>query len=282
MGPPQFKDLGKKAKDLFKKQYDFKNEVKVFNKGADSIKIESGGYQGKALAGYTKANWTDKSLGAFEVELHSTGSDRAKLVCNKFGNVGVSVEGSTSGALTLDASTNANVAGAAVALAAVVKHNYNKGSTAINASAVFGDNNGVSVGANCDIDASNLTSPTDYNVGCEFTQKDLTATLVTSNQGNDIHCSYFQNVCSSLVLGSSLVVKPDSGSRLFTFGGEYNMDKATTLKFKTDSNGIVGTALTHTLADPSCKVQASAQFDSLSADIFAPQKFGLSLSFGDF
>jgi hypothetical protein len=281
MSPPQFKDLGKKAKDLFKKQYDFKNEIKVINNGANSVKIESGGYQAKGLAGYTKANWTDASLGAFEVEAHSTGSARAKLTCKKISNVAVVLEGNAEGNLSVEATTNADVAGSAVALGFQTKHNLNKGSTSINASAVFG-HDGVSVGVNCDFDAANPASPTDYNVGAEFTQKDLTATIVTSNQGNDITASYFQTVCGGLVLGSSLAVKPDSGSRLFTFGGDYTLDKATTLKFKTDSNGIVGTALTHTLADPSCKVLASAQFDSLSADVFSPQKFGLSLSFGDF
>lgn len=279
--PPQFKDLGKKASDLFKKSYDFKNEVKVINKAANSVKLESGGYQAKSLTGYCKANWTDDSLGDFELEAHSSGSTRAKLVCKKVSDVGITIEGNAEGKLTLEASTSLSPMSTAVAVSAKVSHNLEKQSTGILASAVLGQD-GVSVGLNCDLDVANPSVPRDYNVGAQYSQKDLTATIVTSNQGNDITASYFQNICKDLCLGSSMCVKPDSGSRTFVFGGEYVMDKQTTLKFKTDSNGIVGTAVSHVLANPSCKVNASAQFDSLSSDLFAPQKFGLSVSFGDF
>jgi len=277
--PPQFANLGKKTKDLFKKTYDFKNELKVLSK-SDQVLIETGGYQAKALTGYTKANWTDSSLGAFEVEAHSNGDLKGKLISKKVSDVGFTVEGVSNAA-----STVLSVEGAygkdSFAASAKVNHSISKGDTTVNVAAVVG-HDGIAVGGSCDLNAANASSPTDYNIGAECQQKDLIATVVTSNQLNDITVSYFQNISSTLGLGSSLLVKPDSGSRVFTFGGEFSLDKFTTFKFKADSNGIVGSTVTHTLSNPAVKVLASAQFDTQSADIFAPQKFGLSLSFGDF
>merc|ERR1712194_418959 len=155
-----------------------------------------------------------------------------------------------------------------VTATAKVVHGLSNSSTAVSISGVLG----------VDVDAANPAAPSDYNVGAEYTQKDLTASLVTSSQGNDITASYFQKIGGDLNLGSSMLVKP-SGTRLFTFGGEYALDKCTALKAKADSKGIVGTSITHTLAKPALKFCISAQFDALSSDILAAQKLGVSLTF---
>lgn len=54
MPTPVFKDFGKKVNDLFKKQYDYKNEVKVISKAGNGVQVESGGYQSGGLVGYSK------------------------------------------------------------------------------------------------------------------------------------------------------------------------------------------------------------------------------------
>jgi len=273
--PPQFSNLGKRTKDLFKKQYDYKNEVKVISKADNSVVVESGGYyQAKGLAGYSKVNWTDKSLGAFEVEAHSSGEYKGKLVTNKYEGVGVTLEGAPAG-LSVEAAYSKD----AFAASAKVTHNIDKGDTNVNVGAVIGFD-GISVGGNCDFNAANASSPTDYNIGAECSQKDLVGTIVTSNKLIDITASYFQTISPRLVLGSSLTVKPES--RIFVTGGEYSLDKFTTFKFKGDSVGVVGTAVTHTLTSPAAKVAVSAQFDTQSSNPFSPQKFGVSVSFGDF
>jgi hypothetical protein len=276
--PPTFANLGKKAKDLFKKQYDYKNEVKVISKAENTVVVESGGYhqQPKGLSGYTKVSWTDKAIGQFEVEAHSSGEYKGKLVTNKHEGVGFTVEGAPA-ALSVEAAYVKD----AFAATAKLSHNLDKGDTNVNLGAVIGFE-GISVGGNCDFNAANPSSLTDYNIGAECSQKDLVGTIVTSNKLNDITASYFQTISPRLVLGSSLCVKPDSGSRLFVTGGEYTLDKFTTFKFKGDSVGVVGTAVTHTLTNPAAKLVASAQFDTQSSNPFSPQKFGLSVSFGDF
>lgn len=270
----QFKDLGKKAKDLFKKQYDYKNEVKVVS-NASGVKVETGGYQAKGLAGYTKVNFSDKILGAVMLEAHSTGVTKAELKYKGVADgIDLTLAGNASGKLSVDATYNKD----SVSASANVAHCLSKGSTKVAVSAVVASD-GVSVGGSVNLDAANPTSPTDYNMGAQYSQKDLVAALVTSNQGNDITASYYQTISSDLTLGGSMLVKPDAGSRLFTFGGAYTLDSATSVKAKADSNGIVGTAITHNLAKPSLAFTVSAQFDALSSDVLAAQKLGVSVTF---
>jgi len=274
--PPQFCNFGKKTKDLFKKTYDFKNELKVIHK-SEQVTLETGGHQAKALTGYTKANWVDSSLGTFEVEAHSDGLLKGKYVSKKVSDVCLTVEGNSTTVVTAEGA----YAKDAVAAALKVTHKLAKSDIFANVSAVVG-HDGIAVGGCCDFNAANPSTPTDYNIGAECQQKDLTMTVVTTDKLNDITVSYYHTVSDRLGLGSSLLVKPETGNRTFTFGGEFSLDKLTSFKFRAESTGQVASTVTHTLTNPAMKVLASAQFDTQGAEPFSPHKFGLSLSFGDF
>lgn len=271
----QFANINKKTKDLFKKQYDFKNEVKVTT-NAGGFKLESGGYNDRAgLTGYTKANFTDANFGDVELEGHSDGTTKGQFKLKNAAKSGadVTVAGTLCGDLSLEAAYEKDMVATTLKLA----HNLNKGSTAAILSAVM-NSDGVSVGGAVDLDA--LTgSVADYNVGMEYSQKDLTASIFTTNQGNDITVSYFQKLSANMQLGGSMFVKSDS-ARLFTFGGEYNMDKDTVIKSKATSKGILGVAVTHTLRDQGVKVCVSSEHDT-KGETMAAQKFGVSFAFGD-
>jgi len=285
--PPKWADFGKKTKDLFKKTYEYKKELKVINKANNGATIESWGQHDKnALAGFFKARWPDKNLGDLEVELNSGSEAKGKLV-KKVSNVTLTFEGS-SNASSCNVSAEAASSSAGPSDSTIVftgKGNHNVGKsktdTTFTASAVVGCQ-GIAVGGHVDFNANNPSAPTDYNLGAEYQQSDLTATIATSDKLNDITGTYFLTVNKTLSLGASLAVKPDSSSRLFTFGGEYDVDKATKLKFKADSNGLVGSSVTHTLSNPAVKILAAAEFNTQASDIFAPQKLGLSLTLGDF
>lgn len=269
---PQFKDLGKKASDLFKKQYDYKNEIKVTTK-ASGVKLESSG--NASFAGYTKANWTDDYLGDVEVEAHSGGCAKGKFALkNVTDGVNVTVNGDAAGEIGVEATYVQD----SISALASCKHNLNKSCTKISASAVLGFE-GVSVGGGVNVDATGNVS--DYNCGAEYSTKDLTASLVTSNKGDDITISFYQKVCGGSTLGAAMLVKADA-TRLYTFGTETSLDKSTGIKAKADSTGTVGVAVSHTLSDPKMKVGVSAQFNAASDDAFKAQKFGVCLNFGEF
>jgi len=278
--PPKFADFGKKTKDLFKKTYEFKKELKVINKANNGITIETwGAYDKNALTGFTKAKWADKAYGEFEVEANSASEVKGKVVTKKVSDVGVTVEGNSNSKAT-NVSAEATYTKGEFLVTGKANHALGKDTT-LSASGAWG-RNGIAVGGHVNFNAKDVSAPTDFNIGAECAQKDLTVTVVTSEKLSDITVSYFQTLKNGLQLGSSLDVKPDSSSRLFTFGGEYDVDKVTKLKFKADSTGLVASSVTHTLADPAVKLQVAAEFNTQAADVFAPQKLGFSVSLGDF
>jgi len=278
MDVPQFVNFGKSVKDLFKKKFDVKSEVKVVS-SANGVLIETGGFLRKGLVGFSKANWKQSGVGAFEVEGDSDGGLRGKVISNKISCATVTVEANTANCGTL--SVEAACSKDSMAGSVKVNHGAKDGKTLVKLSGVLG-HDGISVGGSVDIDPADISCPKDYNIGAECTSPSLTATIVTSNQLQDITASYFQNISKQTKLGAELLVKPDSQFRSFTFGGEWEKDPRTFLKLKANTSGVVSSAITHELSDLNVKLGAAADFNSQSSDIFAPQKFCLSVSFGQF
>jgi len=273
MAPPKFADLGKKAKDLFKKQYDYKNEVKVFSKSS-GVKIETTTGSAKSgLTGNVKANWKDATFGDIEIEGNSGGSTKGQFKLSKVVD-GLDVTTST----TLDDVTVDSIYQSKnVTATAKGTYSLSKSTTKVSSSLTFAMD-GVALGCGMDFKGSAVS---DCNLGAQYSTKDLVAALVTSKSGADLTASYFQSVSKQLTLGSSMVFGNDFSKRDFTLGGEYKLDKVTTMKAKAASSGVVDLAITHVLAEPKLKLNVAAQFDS-KAEKVAAQKFGVSVSFGDF
>jgi len=269
--PPKFADFGKKTKDLFKKTYEYKKELKVINKAPNGVTIETwGAYDKNALTGFTKAKYADKAYGEFELEVNSASEVKGKAVSKKVSDVTVTVEGNSNAKAS---NVSAEGTWTRDRIVATVKANHTcSKDTVLTAAAVFGQD-GIAIGGHVNVKAEDPTNAVDFNLGAECQQKDLTMTVVTSDKLNDITFSYFQTLKNGLQLGSSFDVKPDTSHRLFTFGGEYDVDKKTKLKFKADSTGLVASSVTHTLADPAMKLQVAAEFNTQAADVFTPQSW---------
>jgi hypothetical protein len=269
--PAQYKDLGKKAKDLFKKQYDFKNEIKVTSKSS-GVKIESGASAG--FVGHSKANWDDEFLGAIEVEAHSSGVAKGKFTKKGVADgVDVTVNGDAKGEIGVEATYSMDM----LAATAKATHNLEKGSTALMASATVGMGD-ITAGGQVDLDAAG--SLKDYQVGLQYSTKDLIAALSSSKFENvDIHV--YHNMCSSTTVGANASIQ---GADKYTLGlgCDHSIGKGLGVKAKADSNGGVAIALTHTLAEPKMKVGMSAQYNALGDKPFQASKFGISLNLGEF
>lgn len=240
------------------------------------MSVETGGYSANGLAGYSKANWTDEYLGDIELEFHSTGVAKGQF---KLKNLGL--EGSTttvSGVATGLLASETTYETSNLASAVKVTHDLKNVTTNVNVSAVIGYE-GISVGGALALKGS---TPSDYNLGAEYATKDLIATLVTSNKGENITGSYYQNVSTATSVGSSLLVKPESGSRLFAFGTSHTVDPSTTVRAKIDSTGIVSKSITHVVTNPDVKFTVSGQYDVFSKSPLQAKKFGVSISLGEY
>jgi len=279
--PPQFKDFGKKVNDLLSKQFDFKNEFKTVNKSSNGVAIETSANQGKdGLAGNCKINHKDKELGG-EVEFNvstagNAGATNAKITFNKLiSNGKVSISGNANPSATLETTYAKDF------FAGILKASSNfSGKQSLNASGALGFD-GVAVGgaAVCCLASGSIK---DYNFGAEYSQKDLTASLVTSNQGEDITTSFFQKLSSTFAIGTRLNIEGEAGTRTLAVAGEYKLDGATTVKKSLNSNGICNVAVTHILTNPSLKLNVAGQFDVLSSDCLKANKMGVCVTMGDF
>ena len=269
----RYSDLGKKAKDLFKKQYDFKNEVKVTSK-TNGVKIESGG--NSALAGYTKANWKDDFLGDIEIEAHSTGVARGKFALkNVADGVNLTVDGAACGGIGAEATYSSS----SFAATAKASHNVQKSITGLTASATVGYDAFV-LGGNVALDGAGAAK--DYAVGAQYSSGDILASFTTGKKFANVDVNVFQKYSCCTALGASIALSDNFGAYTFGFGADHSLGQGLGVKAKADSNGGVAVAVTHTLAEPKMKVGISASYNALGTDAFKAQKFGLSLNFGDF
>lgn len=241
--------------------------------------LETSAVHAKGLVGNCKLNHKDKNLGA-EVEVNvssagDAGSTNAKLTfTNLFAGGKVAV--------SADANPNAKVEttyGKDFFAGTLTLGSNFAGKNKLDASGAIGyDDVAVGGAVSCCL-ASGAVK--DYNVGAEYSQKDFVASLVTSNQGNDITTSFFQKVSGGFSLGTKLNIE-ESGNRTLTVGSDYALDKSTTIKKSLSSNGILNVAVSHVLANPALKLNVAAQFDALGGDISKANKMGVCVTMGDF
>jgi hypothetical protein len=276
--PPQYKDFGKKVSDLFSKGFDFKNELTVISKGTGSakgIEIESSACSGKSLTGNLKASQKGTKLGAdAEINCGTTGNCSAKLT---FGNL--IPNGKLTTSINQDCNWNNEVAFSQDFFTGLFKFNTNfSGKMGFSAAGAIGYDN-VAVGGTVSGSDAGIK---DYNCGAEYSNGNLIAAMMTSDQGDNISCSFFQKISKGFSVGTQLAIQSEAGTRTLTVGSDYALDSVTNLKTTANSNGCVKAAVSHVLANPGCKINVSAEFDALSSDVLKANKMGVSFTLGDF
>jgi voltage-dependent anion channel protein 2 len=279
MPAKQFSKVGKNVGDLFKKEYDFQYQVATKSKSG-SVNVETGAY-GKSggLNGYGKLCYKDSSFGSVDLEMRTNDKPdktNIKLTLDKLGDgLEVVVQGNSGSNGSLEASYAQDF----FSTNAVLRTD---GSSHNLSAAGLITSDGLSVGGQVNLNLADGPELTDYNVGAEYSEKDITLTLLTKKQGEEIHASYYQKTSSTTTLGCTFTHNPDGDARSLTFGGQHQLDSNTTLKSKASTNGTVSVAVQHRLANPAMLIGVASSFNALSKDPLVAQQFGVSLKFGDF
>lgn len=262
MAVPTFADLGKKVKDLFKKQYDYKESLKLNTKGSPlSIETDVVTNLGSKTNAQSKITYKDSSFGSVETVL---GSDPSKFgvvltldkqasgleiklkpveqsMSTTYKTDGLTITGSADTALKLELAAVAKVTDDWVAgLSATVK-----------------SGNDLS----------------DYNVGVQYATKTLVASWITNKCASGHTIGWYQKLPSG-ILGMDVATGKENILRV---GGECEFSDDLTLRGKFDSKGILSTAVTHIFAQPKVKAVVSSEFDIFADDI-APKKIGIALT----
>lgn len=279
--PIQFADLGKQAKDLLTKKYDYKNELKaVTNSRENNVRFETGGF-GRSVQSYVKVNYQNRDFGEVEAEVHSNPEvgDKAKVKLNRLvDNVAVTLSATSLAIVGLETTFERDRVAARLNLI------HGEKSTNAELSGTVGYQD-FTAGAAANFEAPNgSVVMKDANVGLEFRHKEVTATVKTANARNEVALSVFHKLDKRLNWGTSLVVRPHE-PRLATrlaLGVDYTLLPATSVKAKGDSHGIVGIAIEHRLRNPALKFNIAAEYD-ISKSLNQPaRQFGMSFTYGDY
>jgi hypothetical protein len=291
--PPVYGKFGKKLKDLFKKKYDFENKITTKHKTRTAgLTIEASGVVGcTSLSGTFKGKYKDKKFGEAEAEVNTAGK---AVSTAKFDQLAKGLEVNFSGGVDPCAKKkgcnnklSAEYAQEFFATTGSVDVNCGDTATAVvEATAVVGFE-GLSVGGQLSFDVSpSAQKVSDFNVGAEYTREDVTFTLSTEKKGDIIRGGYFQQINRDYQVGAQLDYNPRAEDakkqRVLTICTEYQLDVDTTVKAKADSTGSVQTVISHNLQNPSLQLAMAASFNRKSADCLSADKFGLSLTFGDY
>lgn len=301
--PPLFGKFGTKAKDLFKKKYDFDNQLVFMNKSVDGLDIETSivSSNDQPLRGVFKSKMPFSDLGVLSGKLESefhTVPDRESKTTYQFTRLatGLLVKLGLSGIKpVIKGSTPDFPEGWASAeveyqqeyVSTITNVRTNQAKTLIDSAVAIGYDR-LSVGGKITVDAAQVTqkAPDDFNFGAQYDGTDYVVSLVSENKRSALNLSYFQQLGRRQTVGAVFTQSLTKPARTLTFGTDYQVDPDTTLRAfaKVDSGKeatVIGAALEHKLLNPNVKLGVAAEFNATPAAISA-SKFGVTVTVGDF
>jgi voltage-dependent anion channel protein 2 len=279
MAPPTFADLGKSAKDLFGKGYNFGflkvdtttkagDDKEVEFKTAASHNIGSGKLGGNLDVKYKipqygitlTEKWnTENQLGTV-VEVNEQFGRGLKLT---FDSLYAPHAGKRSGKLKADWALATARITADVALTTT---------PVINAAGVF-SREGWLFGAQAAFDtSSNKLASTALAFGHQTSQYTLHSFVVNST---DFGASLFHKIANNVELGAQLGWKVGGTGADFAIATKYSPSRDAIIRAKVNNQSVVAVAFTHSLS-PALKLTLSTQFNLANNEA---HKFGLGVEF---
>lgn len=274
--PPSFNDLNKRAKDLFSKKYDFKNELKNVRKASNGITLEHGANTSKGLDTYIKGTYKNKTLTA-ECEIHSEAGPSATKAKVKFPGVVQGADISVSCNSASDA--DIEIAYKRDRLNKVVNIKHGSKGTCLHIAAAVAVADGLNAGGAVvvDIDGGALK---DSSAAIELTRGQLQAGAKATKSFSFFDITAHYKLQSDLSIGAGASINISDPSPSLQFGLDHKFNSNCDVKARIGSSGLLAAAIEHRLADPAVKVGLSAEFDV--ANNFAGKKFGVGATFGDY
>lgn len=294
--PPTFANLGKSYTDLWKKKFDYDNVVKVVNKTDFGLTLTTSGKLKKdSWSGSSKAEYTDKSYNA-EGEVDTENNKvYGKVSSTKLVNV-KGLKLSLGGGF--DPSSKCKIQ--SKGLSAKGEVDYTKNNLAVTGAVTVGTENdnwaeavqtaavlgydGLSVGGQIKLRPDKANTLDDTSAGAQYERQNFIAALSTESNGDKIGFSWFHKVRKDWQLGAELVSndKDEKRPRTLSVASQYAIDANTTFKTRWNNFGEIGAVVEHRLANPTAQVGAAAQFSTEGLKGIKTDKFGLSLTLGDF
>jgi hypothetical protein len=293
--PKKYGDLGKQYKDLLKNDFDYDNCLKVKRKTACGLKFDSTAKHKKKLEGSLKASFKDAELGDMEFQASTSNKFNMKLKLSELADGLKSTIKAQLGGKVGDIKTDFSVTNTfdysqenfTGSLETTLNERGDAWTGNIVGSVVVGTD-GVSLGATFSTDVTSdmkmKEGSSDYNVAFELAEEDFTLGLATesSKKGEPVFKASWHHNVSKDCVNAVLFENNDSTdvTNTMTLCTKYAVDDVTDLKVKASTAGIIDTAITYTLGNPSAKLNFATQFKTSTGTDWTFGKFGLGITLG--
>lgn len=271
MAPPTFSNLGKKAKDLFGKQYDFSHSVSIKN-DASPLSVDLDLAPSKAKSSFT---YKDATVGTVETSIDSRGNFSLEATHGDAFGLAPGCEVKLNPVKQSLSFTTA-VAGVALTGSANTKQVLD-GSAVFNGADLACPN--TNIGASAKVDLTKDSPLVDYNASVEYKANDFILGVKSSNCLSKLTWSAFRVLSPFTVIGVDVQTSTSfDADKPMRVGIESKFDTLT-FKGKLDVNGgIVSTSISHNIPGFNCKAVVASQVD-LFADDLVPKNIGVGLTF---
>jgi len=305
--PPLFSNIGKAWKDLWKKKFDFKNQLKAVSKTPFGLTLTTtGNVEPTTITGAHNIKYVDRTWGEVEGDIDTgTGKLYAKSTFTQLTpgskvTVGGGWDPSSSEPIVKqNLSAKAEVEhvshfltfGSVVTVGEDAKKDKKDDPTLASTVSVAGTLGweGLSVGVQLQFKVDKDQNLQNYNIGAQYDAENFTGALLTEAQADVIRASIVHHVSRTHTLGVEFVSdefdrlsKPAEPRRkVLNFVSEHKLDAFTTAKVRLSNSGEVAAAVEHRLANPNVAINFSTQWKVKGTSSYKAEKFGFGFTLGD-
>ncbi|KAJ8439572.1 hypothetical protein Cgig2_024159 [Carnegiea gigantea] len=269
MGPSPYSDIGKRARDLLTKDYNFDHKFTLSVPNSAGMGLTATGIKkdhifiGDISTQYRSGNTTVD----VKVDTHSNVSTKVTLDEALPGiktALSFNVPDQKSGKLDVHYHNPHAAMNSSIGL---------NPTPVLDVNASIGNEN-VSLGGEVGFDTASA-SFTKYNAGITFNRPDFFAALILMDKGQTLKASYFHTVNPSTAVAAEMTHRFSNYENQFTIGSSHAIDPITSVKTRFSDNGKVG-MLYQREWRPKSLITFSSEYDTKATDSAA--KFGIALA----
>ncbi|KAL9224587.1 hypothetical protein vseg_000607 [Gypsophila vaccaria] len=270
MAPAPFTDIGKRARDILIKDYNFDHKV--------TLSVPSASGMGLTATGVKK---DQHFIGDISTQYRS-GNTTVDLKVDTYSNVStkITVDEALPGIKT---ALSFNIPDQKSGKVDIFYRNYHaavNSSVGLNPSPLLDfnaaiGNEDISLGGEAAFDTASGTF-TKYNAGIAFNKPDFSAALILMERGQTLKASYFHIVNPSTAVAAEMTHRRSSYENSFMIGSSHVIDPVSAMKTRFYDNRKIG-LLYQREWRPKSLVTFSAEYDT-KATTNSSSKFGVALS----
>ncbi|CAN6314124.1 unnamed protein product, partial [Urochloa humidicola] len=270
-GPVPFVNIGKRAKDLLYKDYNFDQKFSLSTSGSSGLNLTANGVRinedfiGDIRTQHKSGRTTVDVIIDSDSKVSTTVTVDEALTGLKT-SLNFKVPDHKSGKLDLQYAHNRFALNSTIGLTST---------PLVELAATVGTSE-LSLGAEVGFDSTSA-SVTKYNSGIGYNRSDFSASLLLADKGETLKASYIHlfNPTNGATVAAEVTHKLKTKENYFTIGSPHALDSSTLLKTRFSNTGKVGLLCQHEWR-PKSLVTLSAEYDPKV--VRSPSRFGVAIS----